>query len=184
MVSRAAAPGDRPQRLRVNPRTDTYSRWPRRLGGLVFLAGAAGLAWYYLEIPRPADDTLLPARIDTNDLGAGSYVETVRASARVFVIRDFDGALYVFGVPYWDGAYWLPEFDWSRPARPCAIFGPDNVDGRLVEGGMFRCREPEPGEFFRREHSWTYSGENQGYHTVDMKQADFRMEGTILVLPP
>lgn len=110
-----------------------------------------------------------------SELKTGSYVEVELPAARVFVLRDFDGQVYVFSVPYSDTAYWLPEFDWSHPAIPCAEFAPDNKDGMLVEEGRFRCRLPDHGEFFRREHSWSYSGKNLGFRTADLKIADHEM---------
>lgn len=116
------------------------------------------------------------------DLETGSFVEVKLPASRVFVLRNFDDQVYVFSVPYSDTAYWLPEFDWSHPAVPCAEFAPDNKDGMLVEDGRFRCRLPDHGEFFRREHSWSYSGENLGYRTADMKIADHEMtEDSVLL---
>jgi hypothetical protein len=117
-----------------------------------------------------------------SDLRTGFYVEVELPSSRVFVLRDFDDQIYVFSVPYSDTAYWLPEFDWSHPAIPCAEFAPDNKNGMLVVGGKFRCRLPDHGEFFRREHSWSYSGKNLGYRTVDLKIADHEItEDSVLL---
>jgi len=118
------------------------------------------------------------------DLKTGSFIEVELQSTRVFVLRDFDDQVYVFSVPFSDTAYWLPEFDWSHPAVPCAQFEPDNKNGLLVEDGMFRCVLPDNGEFFRREHSWSYAGKNQGYHTADMKIADYEMTEDSILLSP
>jgi len=116
------------------------------------------------------------------DLKTGSFVEVKLPSSRAFVLRDFDDKVYVFSVPYSDTAYWLPEFDWSHPAVPCAEFGPDNKDGMLVKDGAFRCRLPDHGEFFRYEHSWAYSGRNLGYRTADLKVADYEMTDESILL--
>ncbi len=105
------------------------------------------------------------------DLKTGTFVEVVLPSSRVFVLRDFDDQVYAFSVPYSEAAYWLPEFDWSHPAVPCAEFAPDNKEGMLIKDGAFRCHLPDHGEFFRYEHSWAYSGKNLGYRTADMKIA-------------
>ena len=120
--------------------------------------------------------------ISLADLETGSYVEIEIPSSRVFVLRDFDEQVYVFSVPYSDTAYWLPEFDWSHPAVPCAQFEPDNKDGRLIPDGKFRCILPDQGEFFRYEHSWSYSGKNQGYRTADMKVADHEITDGLIRL--
>lgn len=117
-----------------------------------------------------------------SDLRTGSYVEVELPASRVFVLRDFDDQVYVFSVPYSETAHWLPEFDWSHPAVPCAEFAPDNKHGMLIEDGRFRCRLPDHGEFFRREHSWSYSGKNLGYRTADLKIVDHEItEDSVLL---
>jgi hypothetical protein len=121
-------------------------------------------------------------RIDLDELATGSYVEIVLPTSHIFVLRDFDDQVHVFTVPFSDTAYWLPEFDWTHPAIPCAEFGPDNKDGKLIEDGKFRCRQPDHGEFFRYEHSWSYSGENLGYRTADLKEAKYELVGNTVLL--
>ena len=148
----------------------------------------AAIAIGFVSWPRLADfldsqdDAGKAPTIPLADLVTGSYVEIELASSRVFVLRDFDEQVYVFSVPYSDAAYWLPEFDWSHPAVPCAQFEPDNKDGLLIPDGKFRCVLPDYGEFFRYEHSWSYSGENQGYRTSDMKVADHEMTEDAVLL--
>ena len=140
---------------------------------------ATPLLTSYLETRQAAKQQ--PA-ISLADLKTGSFVEVTLPSSRVFVLRDFDDQVYVFSVPFSDTAYWLPEFDWSHPAVPCAEFAPDNKDGMLIRDGAFRCRVPDHGEFFRYEHSWAYSGRNLGYRTADLKTADYEIiDGVILL---
>jgi hypothetical protein len=121
-------------------------------------------------------------RIDISALQPGSFIEEKLPSSRIFVVREFNNKLHVFTVPHWSDAYWLPEFDWAHPAVACANFGPENSDGVLVEDGIFRCEFPDYGEFFRREHSWSYSGENLGYRTADLKIADYEIDQDTVIL--
>lgn len=150
------------------------------------MAVIALLAALFMEFPgltsrdRPV---AAPLRIDISAIRAGTFVERARRSSRVFVLRDFADQLHVFTVPFSDGAYWLPEFDWQHPGVPCADFGPDSKDGALVEGGGFRCRLPDHGEFFRYEHSWAYDGRNLGYRTADMKIAQYDIDRDVIILP-
>jgi hypothetical protein len=141
--------------------------------GLIGIAIATA-SYFMTSIGEKKSKQIRPT-IKLADLKTGSFVEVELPTARVFVLRDFDDQVRVFSVPYRDGAYWLPEFDWSHPAVPCAEFGPDNKNGLLIEDGAFRCRLPDQGEFFRYEHSWAYSGRNLGYRTADMKIANFEI---------
>jgi len=153
----------------------------------VVIAGLASLiaaSVFFFSAPGPHQkDRPVSPRIDIATLRPGSFIEQELETSRVFVLRDFDSRIYVFTVPFWDGAYWLPQFDWSHPAIACADFGPDTTEGKMTEGGAFRCRLPHYGEFFRREHSWSYSGENLGYRTADMKIAEHEVDQNFILLP-
>ncbi len=149
----------------------------------IALLGVAIVSAPYLSaLIKAGDDEATGHTIMFSDLKTGSFVEVELKSSRVFVLRDFDERIFAFSVPFSDMAYWLPEFDWSHPAVPCAQFEPDNKNGMLVEDGKFRCVLPDYGEFFRREHSWSYSGKNQGYRTADMKVAVYEVTGDSVLL--
>ena len=147
---------------------------------LVVLGAVAGF-FLFSETANESTQSGSP-RIDISGLQPGSFIEEKLTSSRVFVVRELNNELHVFTVPYWSEAYWLPEFDWAHPTVACADFGPDNSDGVLVEDGAFRCKLPDYGEFFRREHSWSYSGENLGYRTADMKVADYELDQDTVIL--
>jgi len=152
------------------------------LSAIVLIGLGVALVPFLATRPERTNDAPEQEVIRLADLKTGSFVEVEMPSSRVFVLRDFDNEVYVFSVPYSDTAYWLPEFDWSHPAVPCARFEPDNKDGMLVPDGKFRCVLPDHGEFFRYEHSWSYSGENQGYRTSDMKVAIYDRTVDFIVL--
>lgn len=158
----------------------------RNLQKLVVVIGLAGLAaaLALFDFSRGPGEGTQPThlQVDISELRPGSFIEEQLESSQVFILRDFDSQLHVYVVPFRDGVYWLPEFDWSRPAVPCASFGPDNTDGKLDEEGAFRCWLPDYGEFFRREHSWSYAGKNLGYRTADMKIPNFEVNKDTIVL--
>ena len=158
----------------------------RKLIGAIIAAALVGVgivaAPFVSAILENATDEAAQPIVSLTDLTTGSFVEVELKTSRAFVLRDFDGQVYVFSVPYSDSAYWLPEFDWNHPAIPCAQFEPDNKDGLLIPDGKFRCVLPDQGEFFRYEHSWSYSGENQGYRTSDMRVADHEMTEDAVLL--
>jgi hypothetical protein len=148
--------------------------------GLICVVVAA--APYLTNFVENRNGESMPPMVKLADLKTGSFVEIVLPASRAFVLRDFDDQVHVFSVPYSDTAYWLPEFDWSHPAIPCAEFSPDNKEGMLIKDGAFRCRQPDHGEFFRYEHSWAYSGRNLGYRTSDLKIPDFELTDDAIVL--
>lgn len=158
----------------------------RKLAGAILAAVLIGAAVVYAPLLSTkfenANDEPEQPTISLAELETGSFIEVELRSSRVFVLRDFDNEIYVFSVPFSDSAYWLPEFDWSHPAVPCAQFEPDNKEGLLIPDGKFRCVLPDHGEFFRYEHSWSYSGDNQGYRTSDMKVADHEITDDSVVL--
>lgn len=158
----------------------------RKLPGAILAAALIAAVVVYAPLIfkkfATANDEPGQPTISLADLATGSFIEVELRSSRVFVLRDFDNEIYVFSVPYSDSAYWLPEFDWSHPAVPCAQFEPDNKEDMLIPGGKFRCVLPDHGEFFRYEHSWSYSGDNHGYRTSDMKVADHEITDDSIVL--
>jgi hypothetical protein len=153
---------------------------------LVLIFGLAGLvvviASFILSLAPARKPQFSHPRIDISELRPGSFIEERLESSRVFILLDFDGQIHAYVVPYRDGAYWLPEFDWSRPAIPCASFGPDNTEGKLDKEGVFRCWLPDYGEFFRREHSWSYTGRKLGYRTADMRATNIEIDQDMVVL--
>jgi len=144
------------------------------LGGLV-----VAITPFILSLVPAKKPQLAHPQIDISELRPGSFIEERLQSSRVFILLDFDAQIHAYVVPYRD---WLPEFDWSRPAIPCASFGPDNTDGKLDEDGAFRCWLPDYGEFFRREHSWSYAGRNLGYRTADMRNTNIEIDQNMVVL--
>ena len=149
---------------------------------LALIGAGIATAPYLSAVFETRKDAETSVAVKLAGLKTGSFVEVKLPASRVFVLRDFDEQVHVFTVPFSDSAYWLPEFDWSRPAVPCAEFGPDNKDGILIEDGAFRCRRPDQGEFFRYEHAWAYSGRNLGYRTADMRIADYEITADSVLL--
>ena len=127
----------------------------------------------------------LVASINVRDMEPGTFTEADYHWWRVFALRDYDGELHVFAVPYRDGQYWLPDPNWDRPFYPCDEFGPDNDQGRLLEDGLFRCQAnmyewiTESADF-----TWTYSGSNQGEFIEHMRAPEFSLSGPHIIVRP
>ena len=83
------------------------------------------------------------------------------------VLKDYEGALRVYAIPTADGKYMMPDLHWYRWGGLCADFGPDASEGKLLAGGVLRCRDSEAADW-GLEWTWQYSGENLGSRTDDM----------------
>ena len=96
-------------------------RGPRKRMLVIGVAGLVVAIVLFVPTLNPDEKARLPrARIDVSELPPGAFFEEKLQSSRVFILRNFDRQFHVFVVPYREGAYWLLEFDWSRPAVPCA----------------------------------------------------------------
>lgn len=120
--------------------------------------------------------------VDLDEIAPGTFIEKGSEYNRYFVLRDFDGEVHLFTVPHRRKMYWIAEFYWSQPVMPCERFGPDAVGKDLIEGGMIRCHDPDMSDWFRRESVWDYSGKNMGERTEDMPEAQFEINGSLLVI--
>ena len=82
----------------------------------------------------------------------------------------------------------MPEINWWRLGGRCKDFGPDNVDGRLVKGGQFRCRDTPMPEWFGPHWRWTLHGQYAGSSDTifeDMPKVDVIASGADgILLPP
>ena len=120
--------------------------------------------------------------IDLDELVPGTFIEKSSDYSRYFVLRDFDGEVYVYSIRYYDDAYLIAEHSWDRPFMSCSHFGPDSVGSKLMEGGKMRCDDPDMSDWSRRESVWDYSGKNMGEKTDDMPEAEHEIRGSMLMI--
>ena len=120
--------------------------------------------------------------IDLDDLSPGTYEEKASEYSRYFVLRDFDGEVYVYFVRHYGDAYWIADISWDRPFMPCLDFGPDASGNKLLEGGRMRCHDADNSEWSRREQVWDFAGKSMGERTGDMTQADYDIRDGMLMI--
>jgi hypothetical protein len=95
--------------------------------------------------------------VDIDKVPLGGYTSIDRPGERIYLLRPDESHLYAISVKKWGNAVWLPESA-SALTGPCENFGLDNVNGRLVEGGYFRCLDEAPENTFFATARWGYDG--------------------------
>lgn len=120
--------------------------------------------------------------VDLDMLASGSFLEKGSEYARYFVLRDLNGQVRLFSVPYRQDTYWIADLHWDRPFLPCDDFGPDSDGNRLIAEGAFRCHDESMGDWYRRESVWDYTGKNLGTRTGDMPEARYEVRGNTLFI--
>ncbi len=120
--------------------------------------------------------------VDLGGLSPGTYLEKAGEYSRYFVIRDFDGEVYVYVVRHYGDAYRVPDITWDRPSIPCVQFGPEASGNRLVRDGKIRCHDPDLSDWWRRELVWDYAGRSMGERTDDIPEADYEVLDDMLII--
>lgn len=120
--------------------------------------------------------------IDLDQLPPGTYEERASEYSRHFVLRNFDGEVYVYFVRHYSNAYYIADISWDRPFMPCVDFGPDASGNQLLEGGKIRCRDAKMSDWSKRELVWDYAGKSMGERTGDMSQAAYEIRDGMLMI--
>ena len=120
--------------------------------------------------------------VSLESLEVGSFLTRQDEFFRYFVLRDFEGAVRVYSVPYREGAFWIADLRWDRPFLPCIDFGPDSDGRMLVQGGAFRCRDDDLSEWWQRESVWDYSGRSLGVMSANMPETEYVLRGEFVIL--
>ncbi len=129
-----------------------------------------------------ANASELGIAIDLDELLPGTYEEKAGDYSRYFVLRDFDGEIYVYFVRHYSNAYYIADISWDRPFMPCVDFGPDAFGSQLVEGGKIRCRDAKMSDWSQRELVWDYTGKSMGERSGNMFQAEYEIRDGMLII--
>jgi hypothetical protein len=150
------------------------------LVGCVFIATLFGQS---LGISDSAKANLLAVDIDKVPLGG--YTSIDRPGERIYLLRPDETHLYAISVQKWGNAFWLPESA-SALTGPCENFGLDNVSGRLLEGGYFRCLDAAPEGTFFATARWGYEGiaqlNERWSRPGNLLRVPYERDGTLVLL--
>ena len=150
-----------------------------------FAVGAISIPFFgSLSLNSRSVDTAieLGLAVDLERLSPGTYEEKASEYSRYFVLRDFDGEVYVYFIRHYSDAYYIADISWDRPFMPCVDFGPDASGNQLLEGGKIRCHDPRESDWSQRELVWDYAGKSMGERTDDMSQAEYEIRDGILMI--
>lgn len=77
-----------------------------------------------------------------------------RLPSRLLMIRNLDGQLRVFRVPFREGQIGLPDRHWWQQGSLCVKFEPDFVKGDIA------CRDKNQRQWASENYRWTLDGKN------------------------
>ena len=84
--------------------------------------------------------------------------------------------IQAFVVPYWDGAYHLPNPTWQKAVVPCQTFSYD-ADG-------FACRDATLPAELAAEARWDGNGKSLGTWMPDLKPLAYGQDGPLIIFAP
>lgn len=93
---------------------------------------------------------------------------------KVFVVRQPSPTAFL--MPYYDGAYRLPDPTWDCAYLPCEKFS--------IGGNGFSCVDPKINEGWRENARWDLAGNSKSKWMPNLQLAPYRIEGENLVLSP
>ena len=82
----------------------------------------------------------------------------------------------VFLIPYWQGAYRLPDRTWERAVVPCNHF--------IIGDDGFACNDRKLHKSWNEQARWDLQGVSHGTWMPDLQKVNFRVQGKYLVLSP
>ena len=84
--------------------------------------------------------------------------------------------LVVFLMPYYEGAYRLPDPTWKRSFVPC--------DNFAISSQGFACEDDKLHESWNEQARWDLQGNNKGTWMPNLQKTNFKLEGKYLTLSP
>lgn len=84
--------------------------------------------------------------------------------------------LAIFLIPYWEGAYRLPDPTWESPFVACRDF--------IIGEAQFSCNDNKLSESWNQQAKWDFAGVNKGTWMPDLQKANFKVQGEYLILSP
>jgi len=104
----------------------------------------------------------------------GVLVADYRYYTKIFAVRS--PKLQIFQMPFWNGAYMLPDPTWERAFVPCRNF--------MINNTGFSCEDSSLHESLNRQATWDLSGKSNGTWMPDLETINFHNEGEYIVLSP
>lgn len=122
-------------------------------------------------------------KVGTRNLPIGHAQVVEWQGLKVFIYRTSPTALRVFGIPFRDGAYFMPDIRWGRAILPCAQFRtPIDNSGTVDLNGNFSCDDPRYSEWWHRELRWSINGKRLGQYVEDLMTPRYQLVDEYVIL--
>lgn len=164
-------------------------RWQRRrlyarvVQILIWVGILCAAIPFWRAIPHRLNASAEVLRTELAGLTPGKFrwvdSSATRYSHRFLVMREGNGVLHAYEVPYSQGAYALPVNRWWQVGVMCQDFGPDTDNGQLSAIGLIRCHDAK----YESEVAWqwTYQGRSEK-DKPDLLTVPFHVDGSWLIL--
>ena len=124
--------------------------------------------------PNKAARSNAKVRVTISDIPDVGALEVDYRWYKALVVKNPEMA--VFLMPYWEGAYRLPDPTWDRPFVPCKNF--------LINEEGFACKDTSLHESWNERARWDYRGSSKGSWMPDLQKTNFKVQGKYLILSP
>lgn len=110
----------------------------------------------FISSLNPSDKQINKAlHVDVSVLATGETQIYDSEGVKIYITKLSEKDEYsVVSIPYINGVYRMPEFDWTRPLLPCSDFG-------IIEVGRLGCKD-NASEFWWSYMQWSVTGEYLG----------------------
>lgn len=143
---------------------------------VMILVGVGFAAVPFFSSMNPTMKVREDAKIKVNlsSIPENGAIEIDWHSDKVFLARN--PKPIAFRMPYWDGAYRLPDPTWERAIVPCEVF--------KIGGEGFSCIDPKLPEGWRNNAKWDITGRSKSSWMPDLQVAPYEIQGGNLVISP
>lgn len=140
------------------------------------MVGIALVAIPFVGSMSPSEVTKSKAKVEVeiSEIPEAGALEIDYQRYKALVVKKPEMA--VFLMPYWEGAYRLPDPTWERAIVPCNHF--------IISEDGFACDDRELHESWNEQARWDLRGKNNGTWMPDLQKTNFRVQGKYLVLSP
>ena len=146
---------------------------------IFILTGLAFSAVPFLSSFNPTEAAKDRAKIRINllNIERNKVKEIDWQGYKVFIVNNTNNKS-AYLMPFWDGAYRLPDPTWERAFVPCEKFE--------INSSGFSCIDSKLHENWRKSARWDTNGKSKEENTwmPDLQLAPFIIKGNYLVISP
>ncbi len=152
------------------------------MGASIAVAAAytLGASWH-----KNARAESLQLTVDLSDVPIGAFKVLDRVREKIYILRRAPDDVVVLSVQEFKSALYLPHPDAIHTWGPCSNFGPENTDGVLIDGAVFRCLDSSPDAGGLYSYRWSLDGRSldpPSSESGDLSPVPFTRFGNSLVL--